>query len=214
MESEAHGVENEAAGKPAEQYSTRDQMRAIAHPIRMSILSALARTDHARAADLAADLGLPANTVSYHLRILARGGAIEEAPEHRRDKRDRVWRSVRSTLQGNDPKVEDPDYIEASFTMALSALDWVKEAWLAEAGTALGSGDSPRTFNSLINTDTRLSESQARECWSELEAVIRKYEKLNRSDSGIDMPGDPDSADEARTFLVSASIVRPPHRTS
>src|SRR5215207_7054641 len=47
-----------------------------------------------RAADLARELGLPANQMSFHLRQLAKYGLVVEAPEHARDGRDRVWRAA------------------------------------------------------------------------------------------------------------------------
>ncbi|MDK6850026.1 helix-turn-helix domain-containing protein, partial [Klebsiella quasipneumoniae] len=52
----------------------REQLRALSHPVRLSLLHTLSRLGHARAADLAEELDLPANSMSYHLRILARGG--------------------------------------------------------------------------------------------------------------------------------------------
>jgi len=69
-------------------------LRAIAHPVRNRILEELSATGPARAADLAADLGIPANQASFHLRQLAKYGVVEEAPEAARDRRDRVWKVV------------------------------------------------------------------------------------------------------------------------
>jgi DNA-binding transcriptional ArsR family regulator len=69
-------------------------LRALANPVRQRILMQLAVVGHARAADLAEAIGQPANSVSFHLRVLARTGMIVEAPEHARDKRDRVWKNV------------------------------------------------------------------------------------------------------------------------
>ncbi|MBO1765224.1 helix-turn-helix domain-containing protein [Allobranchiibius sp. GilTou38] len=69
-------------------------LRAIAHPVRNRILTELAATGPARAADLAQDLGIPANQTSFHLRQLAKYGLVEEAPEAARDRRDRVWKVV------------------------------------------------------------------------------------------------------------------------
>ena len=48
--------------------------------------------DHA--GDAAQRLNIPSNKVSFHLRVLAEAGLIEEAPELARDRRDRVWRAV------------------------------------------------------------------------------------------------------------------------
>src|SRR5690625_753931 len=75
-----HPAEDAFPGGPTT-YATRDMLRALAHPLRMQLLQRLGGRGTARAADLAADLGVPANSVSYHLRILAKGGAIVEAPE-------------------------------------------------------------------------------------------------------------------------------------
>jgi predicted ArsR family transcriptional regulator len=69
-------------------------LRAIAHPVRNRILTELGATGSMRAADLARELGIPANQASFHLRQLAKYGLIEEDPGAGRDKRDRVWRLV------------------------------------------------------------------------------------------------------------------------
>ena len=67
-------------------------LRAIAHPTRNRILDELAAAGPSRAADLARDLGIPANQASFHLRQLAKYGMVTEAPEQARDRRDRVWK--------------------------------------------------------------------------------------------------------------------------
>jgi hypothetical protein len=67
-------------------------LRAVAHPMRGVLFYELMARGSARAADLARDLDVPANQVSFHLRLMAKYGLIEEAPERARDRRDRVWR--------------------------------------------------------------------------------------------------------------------------
>ena len=69
-------------------------LRAIAHPVRTRVLDELHASGPARAADVARELGIPANQASFHLRQLAKYGLVEEAPEEARDKRDRVWRAA------------------------------------------------------------------------------------------------------------------------
>ena len=69
-------------------------LRAIAHPVRTRILDELSASGPIRAADVARELGIPANQASFHLRQLAKYGMVEEAPEEARDKRDRVWRAT------------------------------------------------------------------------------------------------------------------------
>src|SRR3990170_1604466 len=69
-------------------------LRALAHPVRGRILDEIEATGPVRAADVARELGIPANQASFHLRQLAKYGLVEEAPEEARDKRDRVWRAT------------------------------------------------------------------------------------------------------------------------
>ncbi|MFD7022820.1 winged helix-turn-helix domain-containing protein [Promicromonospora sukumoe] len=82
------------ASKEPFQITDPETLRAMAHPLRQRILVELNVREHARAADLARSLGEPANSISFHLRVLAKHGFIEEAPELAHDKRDRVWRPV------------------------------------------------------------------------------------------------------------------------
>ncbi|MGF2949362.1 ArsR/SmtB family transcription factor [Microbacterium alcoholitolerans] len=71
---------------------TSAMLKAVANPLRRRIINELIRRQHARAVDLAADLDVAANTLSFHLRVLAEAGLVEEDPEHARDRRDRVWK--------------------------------------------------------------------------------------------------------------------------
>ncbi|CAH0172659.1 hypothetical protein SRABI76_01322 [Microbacterium oxydans] len=71
--------------------TTSAQLKAYAHETRRDMLTLLRRRDRLRAADIAEALNVAAGTASFHLRVLAEAGFIEEAPEHARDRRDRVW---------------------------------------------------------------------------------------------------------------------------
>jgi DNA-binding transcriptional ArsR family regulator len=69
---------------------TRVQMWAMAHPLRLEILGLLV-DGPATASQLARRLGESSGTTSYHLRILARTGAVVEEPELG-TRRERWWR--------------------------------------------------------------------------------------------------------------------------
>ena len=79
-------------------WMTTAMLKAYTHPLRRKILRLLARRHHMRAADIAAELEVAANSVSFHLRTLADAGLIVEAPEHARDRRDRVWAPVKGAM--------------------------------------------------------------------------------------------------------------------
>jgi DNA-binding transcriptional ArsR family regulator len=68
----------------------RVEMWAMAHPIRFRIFELL-REGPSTASRLGRRLGESSGTASYHLRFLARAGAIHEAPELG-NKRERWWR--------------------------------------------------------------------------------------------------------------------------
>ena len=65
---------------------------AVTHPLRMRLLGELSRRGTARVVDLANAVGEPANSVSFHLRQLAKFGLIEVNPERSENGRERWWR--------------------------------------------------------------------------------------------------------------------------
>lgn len=193
-------------GAPKEQtggYATRDQLRAMAHPLRMRLIERIGRRGTARAADLATDLDIPANSVSYHLRTLARGGVIVEAPEAARDKRDRVWKLTQTHFQHAPAESStssgvsvDHDYVEASGATTVAALDGMRSAWVSEIAQRTAHFPEPeeeRAFAAMHSAPLRLSREQARELFAAVERKIEEYFVLNRDRSGADLPGDPDT---------------------
>lgn len=83
---------------------TSPMLKAMANPLRRRIFATLAAMDFARAADLSERLNIPANSLSFHLRVMAKAGLIEEAPEQARDRRDRVWRAAPGGLTIGSPE--------------------------------------------------------------------------------------------------------------
>ncbi|MGI6879142.1 helix-turn-helix domain-containing protein [Microbacterium sp. gxy059] len=83
-------------------WMTAEMLKALAHPLRQELLRLLRRREHVRAADASAELGEPANKISFHLRVLADAGLIVEAPEQARDRRDRVWTATKGALTLGD----------------------------------------------------------------------------------------------------------------
>jgi DNA-binding transcriptional ArsR family regulator len=71
---------------------TRVQMWAMAHPLRLELIGLLVEGP-ATASMLARRLGESSGTTSYHLRVLARAGAIVEDPELG-TRRERWWRRL------------------------------------------------------------------------------------------------------------------------
>jgi DNA-binding transcriptional ArsR family regulator len=86
--------------------ATTEQMRAVVHPVRMRIVDALRNDGPSTATRLAQELGESSGSTSYHLRVLAEAGVIEEDPE-RGNGRERWWRRVQPLYIPTD--AEDPE---------------------------------------------------------------------------------------------------------
>ncbi len=67
--------------------------KALSHPLRQEILAHLGEHEAATSTTIAEALGQNTGTTSYHLRILADAGVIEEVPE-RAHGRERWWRTI------------------------------------------------------------------------------------------------------------------------
>lgn len=141
-----------------------ETMRALAHPLRQRIMVELNVREHARAADLARSLGEPANSISFHLRVLAKHHFIEEAPDLARDKRDRVWRPLveRFLVEGNvgfEEQMIDPH------------LRWMRGMFLRDRD-APGDKDD---FNQGTASGAFFTRDEAEEMTAEVFAVMEKW---------------------------------------
>ncbi|MFS0853341.1 helix-turn-helix domain-containing protein [Microbacterium sp. 179-I 3D4 NHS] len=111
---------SEQSSSSGVEWMTSAMLKAYAHPLRRRMLHLFSRHDHLRAADIAVELGVPANSASFHLRALADAGLIVEAPEHARDRRDRVWTSRKAPLSVGGP--ESPVVDETLGTAVLAGI--------------------------------------------------------------------------------------------
>ncbi len=144
-----------------------EALKAIAHPVRQRILMQLVVMEHARAADLARAIDEPANSVSFHLRTLARAGMVVEAPEHARDKRDRVWRNVAKSYQ------VDPSTPGAADEAMRPATAWLQHL-VARASTGRLPDDDGRHRLLLVN-NLPLTAGEAKQFGEELVAFQERW---------------------------------------
>jgi DNA-binding transcriptional ArsR family regulator len=171
-------------------------LRAIAHPVRNRILTELSASGPMRAADLARELDLPANQMSFHLRQLAKYGLVEEDPDAGRDRRDRVWRptsdeGVRVDLTALE---RQPGGQAASAVFRRNAAGW---AHVVVDAAYDDDRRDPATLRTVNETAVRLTREEAEEMAAELDAVVAAWAARTRG-------RDP----ERRTYLW-LSILQP-----
>src|ERR1051326_5021355 len=75
---------------------TAEQLRALAHPLRLQLLQVLHAEGPATASQLGRRLGESSGATSYHLRALHRAGMVEEAEQ--RNGRERWWQRTSERL--------------------------------------------------------------------------------------------------------------------
>jgi DNA-binding transcriptional ArsR family regulator len=152
-----------------------ETLRAMAHPLRQRIMVELNVRDHARAADLAKSLGEPANSISFHLRVLAKHHFIEEAPELARDKRDRVWRPlverilVDGTIAGEE-RMLDP------------ILRWTRDEFLRDRDAPGAKDDFHQGTASLAFFTREEAEAMTAEVFAVMEKWWDKTGAAKRAD--------------------------------
>lgn len=152
-------------------------LRAIAHPVRNRILTELSAVGPMRAADVAQQLGIPANQASFHLRQLAKYGLIEEAPEAARDQRDRVWKAAGAGLSIDVGALEQEPGGKAAATVFLrNAAGYAHQ--LVEV--AYGQDRRPDTHRSTTDTAVRLTKDEAAQLAAEVGELLQRWTDRNR----------------------------------
>ncbi len=102
-----------------EQYGRRisdpGALRALAHAGRYAILERLQTGSPATATECAEIAGLSPSACSYHLRLLARHGFVEEdrSRDRDRDGRERVWRATATGWWNDVDPDTDPRTVQA-----------------------------------------------------------------------------------------------------
>ncbi|WP_188834978.1 ArsR/SmtB family transcription factor [Flexivirga endophytica] len=83
-----------------------DQLKALAHPVRLAMIGRLRADGPATASSLAAQLGLNSGATSYHLRQLADAGLVVDDAD-RGNKRDRWWKAAHESTVTEPSQVDD-----------------------------------------------------------------------------------------------------------
>lgn len=171
-------------------------LKALTHPLRPRILSALRLHGPATASRLAAHLGVNTGATSYHVRQLAEAGFVVEAPEIG-NARDRWWRAAhaRTYFDTHDADQET----SAAYLSAVAAgyADNAQRA-IAEIATLPPEWEDAGTFS---NFTLRLTPDETTTLMADLTAVIRGFRPHQ---------GTVDAPDDARPVSVNLEVFLAP----
>ncbi len=179
-------------------------MRALAHPVRLAVLSHLQRHGPSTATRLAAHVDASPSVTSWHLRHLSTFGLVADSPdpEGGTDKRQRWWRAVARGI-----RLEMPASPEGRAAARLLRMQMMAQAlahpqrWLAEVEPELDE-DWSRLAGSG-STGLRLTPAEARKLEEAIEALLVPY--VRRIDEAV-----PAEAREVR--VVRFFLPEPPAR--
>lgn len=164
-----------------------NQLRALAHPLRVRLLYALIARSAATASMLAEAVGESPALVSYHLRQLANYGFVEEAPELVEDHRQRWWRSVGRGFEFSPAEFsEDPAGAHASTEVKRLLLEHQVERLqqFDNQQTSWGKAWADAAFSA--DDLLRLSPAETAEMFRELQAVLRRWREHGQTGGDTD----------------------------
>ncbi|HEX6936806.1 MAG TPA: helix-turn-helix domain-containing protein [Actinomycetes bacterium] len=151
-------------------------VRALAHAGRYAILERLQLHGPATATECAEVAGLSPSACSYHLRLLAKYGFVEEADNPGGDGRERLWRAVvtgwQSDLEDEADSREAAALDQALGRIMLDSSDRKVLAWLDGAA-----GDSRRWREAAVLSNSTLvaTAAELEQIKEALMAVLRPY---------------------------------------
>lgn len=160
-------------------------LKALAHPLRITILERLRVDGPATASSLARELGESSGATSYHLRALARAGLVVE--DHRRGTgRERWWQPAAHRVDIRHDAADDD--VEAS-----AARDWIVDevtrrriAWI-ERWQRDRDELAPAWRDASVAADAflRLRPQELQALAEELFAVVERYRARPTSDGEL-----------------------------
>lgn len=171
-------------------------LKALTHPLRPRILSALRLHGPATASKLAEHLGVNTGATSYHVRQLAEAGFVVEASELG-NARDRWWRAAHTRTIFD---THDADQETSAAYLSAVAAGYAENAQraIAEIATLPPEWEDAGTFS---NFTLRLTPEETTALMDEIISVIRRY----RSHQGtVEAP------DDARAVSVNLEVFRSP----
>jgi predicted transcriptional regulator len=158
-----------------------DGLDALAHPVRLDLLTYLMSAGPATASTCARAVGDTPSNCSYHLRTLARHGLVE--PVHSDDGRQRPWRA---TITGFtiDPNV-DPDTPQGRSNAAVLSASLALEQGLLRDYIANRDqvSDAWREADNTSSYTVHVTPAELSELNGRIDALVRPLIAAHRADA-------------------------------
>jgi DNA-binding transcriptional ArsR family regulator len=162
-------------------------LEALAHPVRIDLLTYLGSEGPATASACARAVGDDPSNCSYHLRALARHGLVERVSSQ--DGRERPWRATITGFETESPGV-DPGTEQARSAAEVMAAGLALDQRLTREYLAQRDQVDPgwREADQYATYTLRVTPSELKDLGARLDALIRPLIAATREDA-------PDEAD-------------------
>ncbi|MFF5209887.1 ArsR/SmtB family transcription factor [Streptosporangium sp. NPDC000396] len=154
-------------------------MRALAHSARLAIMNRLQAEGPATATEVSEVVGVTPSAASYHLRMLAKYGFVEDAPP-RGDGRERLWKAAR---EGFAIKVEPDDQPEVRAAKSL-LIKAVRDQAADEVTRALDNYDREppewRDASSIGRTVLLVDAEELKRLNKQIDELLAPYSAVTR----------------------------------
>ncbi|CAM3344233.1 ArsR/SmtB family transcription factor [Stackebrandtia soli] len=151
---------------------TSEAIKALASPLRRRILRQLGNHGPATSTTIATALGHNSGTTSYHLRLLAKAGFIEELPERAKG-RERWWRLIPADRRMPDPA----DLSDADRSAASELLRARLTEDLTMMASFLNAGNELHDWAEGSRGRSHLTKEELRAFHDDYVALLRRYSK-------------------------------------
>jgi DNA-binding transcriptional ArsR family regulator len=159
---------------------TPRRLRGLVHPIRLRLLTLLQEEGPATASQLGRRIGQSSGVTSYHLRILADRGFIDEAPE-RGNGRDRWWRSRYRTTAFTVRSPDDPldaEGVEVAEQYVRMVVDDHYARMVGYVDSFMERGEQLAALPwGFADTQIRLTFDEARELHADVNRLLEPYRR-------------------------------------
>lgn len=162
-------------------------MRALAHPVRLAVLTFLQRNGPMTATQLSSHVGATPSVTSWHLRHLATFGLVMDADpdEVPGDGRQRYWKAA---ARGFSFQLTEGDESQTAMRMLTAQLEETarKQAdrWWAETEPALD--HTWRRLAGLSNTGVRVTAAELEKLQRDIDELLGEYVQRTEADIPAD----------------------------
>jgi DNA-binding transcriptional ArsR family regulator len=169
------------------------RIRALAHPARFAIINHLRDERQMTATELAEVVGLSPSATSYHLRVLAKAGFIQEA-ETRGDGRERLWEGLSNSVQMEGGHAETAEEKAAEAALWTSMMAWQEARTLRYLNSYYDLSAELKDVGALIEAAVTITPEESVALVKSIQELLRPYEREFR-------PEPPDGATRVSFML-------------